>query len=180
VAARFVAEDLSPEPARWSRVVQGLVLSSPALALDVSPVQRLLLLLGRLSPDRPTGNGLDPNAICRDPRVVQAYRDDPLVHDRITPRLAQFLLDAGEFVRGRAARWATPTLLLWAGADRCVAPRGSAAFAAEAPAAVVSAHACAGLYHEIFNEPEKDQVFDTVRQWLDHRDAMASPHAPAS
>ena len=167
IAARFVAEALQPQPAAWSRQVDALVLSSPALAADMSAVQRLLLAtLGRLAPDLAVGNGLKPEWVSRDAEVVRAYVTDPLVHDRITPRLARFILEGGELVRALAPRWRVPTLLMWAGADRCVAPRGSAGFAAAAPAGVVQAQPFEGLAHEIFNEPERERVLATLGQWL--------------
>lgn len=170
IAARFVAEGLQPQPARWHREVDALVLSSPALAADTSAAQKLLLAsLGRLAPDLAVGNGLDPAWVSRDPAVVKAYVGDPLVHDRITPRLARFILDGGELVRRLAPRWRVPTLLMWAGSDRCVAPRGSAEFAAAAPSGVVEAQAFAPLYHEIFNEQEQAQVFARLRNWLAQR-----------
>ena len=56
---------------------------------------------------------------------------------------------------------------MYAGADRLVNPEGSRAFAAAAPQQVVSAHCFEGLYHEIFNEPESQPVFERLRQWLD-------------
>ena len=99
--------------------------------------------------------------------VVAAYRADPLVHDRIAPRLIRFLADAGPLVRESAPRWNVPTLLLYAGSDRLVVPAGSAAFAAAAPAAVVTARPFASLFHEIFNEPEQDEVLAVLTAWLD-------------
>jgi alpha-beta hydrolase superfamily lysophospholipase len=167
IAARFVAERLSAAPAAWSRDVDGLVLSSPALDLGMNAGQKLLLaLLGRMAPDLAVGNGLKPAWISRDQTVVQAYRDDPLVHDRVTPRLVRFLLEGGEAVRKSAAHWKVPTLLLWAGADRCVAPAGSAALAVAAPSKVLSAKVFPGLFHEIFNEPEKAEVLARLSAWL--------------
>ena len=73
---------------------------------------------------------------------------------------------AGRTVRSCATRWRVPTLLLWAGADRCVAPAGSAAFAAAAPPGVVTAQAFPKLYHEMFNEPEREQVLGHLSRWL--------------
>jgi len=168
VVARYAAEALGDaRPAAWYRPVDALVLSSPALDLGMKTPQKLLLpLLGRIAPHVGIGNGLDAAAISRDPRVVAAYRSDPLVHDRIAPRLVRFLVDAGEIVRARAARWKLPTLLLYAGGDRCVVPAGSAAFAATAPPGAVTVHAYPELYHEIFNEPEQARVFDDLRTWL--------------
>jgi alpha-beta hydrolase superfamily lysophospholipase len=170
IASRFVAETLQPQPATWSRDVDALALSSPALAADTSATQKLLLATLRLlSPDFAIGNGLKPEWVSRDAAVVKAYITDPLVHDRITPRLVRFILDSGEMVRSLAPRWRTPTLLMWAGADRCVAPGGSAAFAAAAPADVVQAKSFDGLAHELFNEPEREQVMACLAEWIRRR-----------
>jgi alpha-beta hydrolase superfamily lysophospholipase len=167
IAARFVAEGLQPAPASWFRGVDALVLSSPALDAGMSGVQKALLaVLGPLAPNLGVGNGLKPAWISRDPAVVAAYTADPLVHDRVTPRLVRFIVDGGEAVRALAPRWQVPTLLMWAGSDRCVAPRGSAAFAADAPAALLTAREFPPLFHEIFNEPERAEVFDCLRVWL--------------
>ncbi|HEX6017597.1 MAG TPA: alpha/beta hydrolase [Burkholderiaceae bacterium] len=167
IAARFVAEGLAAPHAAWWRPVDALVLSSPALDPGMNPLQRALLsLLGPLAPSLAVGNGLEPAWISRDPAVVRAYVADPLVHDRVTPRLARFIVDAGALVRARAPRWTVPTLLLWAGADRCVAPAGSAEFAAAAPRGVVT-HTCyPQMAHEIFNEPERDRPLAELTRWL--------------
>ena len=167
VAARFVAESLVARPAAWARPVPRLVLSSPALDAGLSGAQKLLLaVLGRAAPGLAVGNGLQPGWISRDPAVVRAYEQDPLVHDRVSARLVRFIADSGELVRGLAPFWHTPTLLLWAGADRCVAPAGSAAFAAAAPAGVLQHQVFAPLFHEIFNEPEREAVIARLVQFL--------------
>lgn len=166
-AARFVAEGLGEAPAPWYRQVDALVLSSPALAADLNVFQKLQLSLGTaIAPGLAASNGLPVDGLSRDTRVVDAYQADPLVHDRITPRLARFILDAGEEVLALAPRWATPTLLMWAGSDRCVAPRGSARFAAAAPSGVVRSRCFDALFHEIFKEPERAEVFAELVRWL--------------
>ena len=167
VAARFVAENLAATPAAWARGVDGLVLSSPALDIGLGTLQRALLAtLHPLAPGLPMGNGLNPQWVSTDPAVVQAYVNDPLVHKRITPRLVRFMLDAAGLVQARAPLWRVPTLLQWAGADRCVRAAGSQAFAAAAPAVVVAAQPLAGFAHEIYNEPGREQVFARLRRWL--------------
>ena len=72
----------------------------------------------------------------------------------------------------RAARWPLRTLLLYAGDDRLVSPRGSRAFAqAAAPAGPrVRSECFAALYHEIFNEPDAAPVFAALAAWLDGAD----------
>ena len=167
IAGRFLAEGLTKAPAPWYRPFDALVMSSPALDPGMNGFQQFLLaVLGPIAPNVGLGNGLKPEWICRNPAVVKAYVDDPLVHDRVSPRLVRFIVDGGQQVIKRAPQWTLPTLLMWAGADRCVAPAGSARFAAAAPQSAVTAHEYPGLAHEIFNEPEKAEVLKRLTDWL--------------
>jgi alpha-beta hydrolase superfamily lysophospholipase len=166
IAARFVAELLASAPAAWSRPLEGLVLSSPALDPGLNLGQKLMLaLVGRALPNLAVNNGLRPQWLSRDPQVVRDYIDDPLVHDRVTGRLARFIVDSGQHVLDRASAWRLPTLLVYSGRDRCVSPAGSVAFAKAAPP-IVSCHAFPQLAHEVFFEPEKEQLFALLEAWL--------------
>ncbi|MEO8058798.1 MAG: lysophospholipase [Burkholderiales bacterium] len=168
VVARFVGGASAPDAPAWARPVDAVVLSSPALDAGTTAWQKFLLsVLGPLAPNLAVSNGLKPTWISRDAAVVGAYMADPLVHDRITPRLARFIVDAGEWVRANAAAWpAVPALLLYAGSDRCVAPAGSRAFAAAAPKALLTVQEFKNMQHEIFNEPEQAEVFAVLGGWL--------------
>jgi alpha-beta hydrolase superfamily lysophospholipase len=162
VAARFVGLGLRP--------VEALVLSSPALDPGLNVIQKLLLaVLPSIAPNLCVGNGLNPAMLSHDPAVVAAYKADPLVHDRVSGRLARFIADNGPAVIAQAPDWTTPTLLLYAGADKLVNPAGSRAFAAAAPQAVVSTHGFESLYHEIFNERKAAPVFAELKKWLEFR-----------
>ncbi|RZA14614.1 MAG: alpha/beta hydrolase, partial [Lysobacteraceae bacterium] len=96
-------------------------------------------------------------------------RNDPLCHDRISARLAAFIASAGPATVARAPKWRVPTLLMYAGDDRLVAPAGSRAFAAAAPPELTTARCFETLYHEIFNERDNEAVFATFKDWLDAR-----------
>jgi alpha-beta hydrolase superfamily lysophospholipase len=154
VVSRFIAEQV--------RHVDGVVLSSPALDAGLGPLQKLLL-------------GLDARFISHDQEVVRKYVSDRLVHDRISPRLGKFIAGSGPRSVRAAARWAVPTLLMYAGADRLVNPAGSRAFAENAAgsAAVkpgtVTVKCFDDSYHEIFNEIASEPVFETLKTWLDAR-----------
>ncbi|MCZ8235684.1 MAG: lysophospholipase [Inhella sp.] len=168
LAARVVAGALRGEP--FGREPDWLVLSSPALDPGMRWHQHLLLAVGRrFLPHMGASNGLKPAWISRDPAVVKLYQQDPMVHGRVTPTVAQMVVEGGEVVQAEAPRWRVPTLLLWAGADRCVAPRGSQAFADAAPPAWVQARRFDHLAHEIFNEPERAEVLAVLKTALDHR-----------
>lgn len=168
IAARFAAAHAVPaEAVSWVRPIDGLVLSSPALAIPIGAFQRLLLAtVGQLTPDVAVSNGLKPAWICHNPATVSAYQADPLVHDRVTGRLTSWLIEAGQLARTRAAQWRVPSLIMWGGEDRCVDPAGSAAFAASAPRDRVASHPWPHLSHEIFNEVEQAQVLAAMSGWL--------------
>lgn len=162
VVGRFVAEALRP--------VEALVMSSPALDVGLSSLNRGLLAASHaLAPNLQVPNGLNPKFVSHDEAVVRAYVADPLVHDKVTAKLVRFIVDGGLYVRQRAVRWTVPTLLMWAGEDRLVAPTGSAEFAERAPKDVVHCHRFAHMFHEIFNEPDNEAVFDVLQRWLDQR-----------
>ncbi len=168
VVSRFVAALAQPlEAVAWRRPVDLCVLSSPALDLGMNGVQRFMLgSIGRLTPDLAVGNGLKPESVCSDASVVKDYVDDPLVHDRITGRLTRFMLDSGEVVFERAPRWTVPTLLQYAGADRCVRPIGSTRFALALPQALTEVHQYEHMAHEIYHEPDSSRVLADLQAWL--------------
>jgi alpha-beta hydrolase superfamily lysophospholipase len=166
VASRFVSLGLGP--------VNALVLSSPALDAGLGRFQKLLLkVLPGTVPNLRVGNGLDARFISRDPQVVQAYLSDRLVHDKISPRLGQFIAAAGPATVAAADQWHTPTLLMYAGADKLVNPEGSRRFAKKAAESsavkpgTVTAKCFDGYYHELFNELQPAPVFELLKSWLD-------------
>jgi alpha-beta hydrolase superfamily lysophospholipase len=155
--------------ARGTERVDGLVLSSPALALALSwPQQRLLAFMHRWAPDVTISNGLHPERLSHDPAVVAAYVNDPWVHGRVSARLIHGMLDNAPSVFSAAAQWRIPTLLMFAGDDALVDPEGSRRWASAAPAAMLQAQEFPGLYHEIFNEtPElAAPVWARLQDWL--------------
>jgi alpha-beta hydrolase superfamily lysophospholipase len=159
VVARTLAEGLRP--------VDAAVLSSPALGAFPNIFQKVLLaLLPRLAPHLRVDNGLKAEFVSRDPDVVKAYQADAMVHRRIATGLAAWILENGEKTLAEAAKWQVPTLLLYAGQDRLVNAQASADFARSAPKTVVQAECFEAMYHEIFNDLYRAQVFTTLKRWL--------------
>lgn len=149
--------------------VDSLVLSSPGLDAGLNPVQRLMLaVMLRIAPGRTIGNGLDPRKLSHDPAVVEAYLQDPLVHDRVCARLVKWAVDAGSGAIAAADTLAVDTLMLVAGDDALVAPAGSRRFADRAPAGRVTLHWYEGFWHEVFNERAdyRAQVLADFDAWL--------------
>jgi alpha-beta hydrolase superfamily lysophospholipase len=99
---------------------------------------------------------------------VAAYHADPLVHTGKVPvGMAAALYGAMERFPDR---YDTLTLPIWIGhgtADRLTSVAGSRELEERATNADVTAHYYDGLYHEIFNEPERERVLDDLVAWLD-------------
>ena len=111
--------------------------------------------------------GLDEGGMSRDPEVERLRDQDPLVHDRISPRLYFDFNEARQRVLREARRLAVPALLMHGEADRVVDPAGTAEFAAMAPAHLVKHVTYPGAFHEIFNDPAREKVIPDLIGWLD-------------
>ncbi len=161
MVARFLVER---RPA-----ISSAVLSAPALALaeGVSRLRRLAArTLRSFLPRLALGSGLDPQGLSRDPEVVRAYLDDPLIVRSMSVSLAAELLDAIGDTAARAREIEIPLLLLHGEEDPLCPIDGSRTFHAglEAPGAVLRSYP--RLRHELFNEPEREQVWLDLLEWL--------------
>lgn len=148
--------------------LDGLVLSGPLVVVTVgSPMlKRLAGVLSALVPDMEV-TGLDVDAISRDPEVVRAYRDDPLVHHgKIPARSGAEILATAEALPERLPALTMPLLLLHGTEDRICVPAGSTMVHDTVSSPDKTLRRYDGLYHEIFNEPEQDEVLADLVSWL--------------
>lgn len=155
---------------RHPSAFEGCVLSGPLVTSDAEP-PAIVMLLNRLLAVIAPRLGilkLDASAVSRDPEVVAAYIADPLVHGgKVTTRLVNELFVAAAALLDNARGIELPLLLLHGEADRLTSPEGSKRLHALVGAEDKTIRLFPGLYHEIFNEPEKDAVLDEVLSWLD-------------
>lgn len=149
-----------------------MVLSAPAVAAQdlVSPVMVLAAkVLGVLVPGLPVQE-LDVDAISRDPAVVAAYNSDPLVyHGKVPAGVGRALLQVGETMPQRAPALTAPLLVVHGSDDRLIPVDGSRRLIECVGSTDVELKVYPGLYHEVFNEPERDQVLSDVVSWISKR-----------
>ena len=154
--------------------LKGLVLSAPALAAGeaVPPLKEFAVrLLSRVAPN--TGAlTLPASAISRDPAVVRAYETDPLVfRGSIPARTLVELLEAMATFPDAIHKLRLPVLVQHGTADRLVP------LAATRPLydrlgnpKLRSIRLYEGLFHEAYNEPEREQVLADLEAWMErHR-----------
>ncbi len=154
----------------WWIVPRGMVLSSPALIPRLEWWERLAARAGsRLAPHVRLPHGLPLDRLSRDPAVLDALLTDPLAHDRVTPRLVDFMVDAGRKAIHDAPACRVPTLLLVSGSDELVSPEGAVEFYQRLPGGVGTLRVYPELFHEVFNELPEDRaiVLDDLAAWLE-------------
>lgn len=149
-----------------------MVLSGPAVAAQdqVSPLLALTAkALGAVVPGLPAQE-LDVDAISRDPAVVAAYKDDPLVyHGKVPAGIGRALLQVGETMPRRAPALTAPLLVVHGSEDRLIPVAGSQRLVECVGSTDVELKVYPGLYHEVFNEPEREQVLGDVVSWITAR-----------
>lgn len=147
--------------------LRGLILSSPALAVPLSGLQKLMLKVMRsVAPWLALPSGLQSRYLSHDPQVVAAYQADPLVHNKISTRLLGAMLASIAYCETHADKLAVPALLLVAGDDRLVDAEGSKRFFSRLPHALSTMTVYDCLYHEVFNETDSQRPFTDLAAWL--------------
>ncbi len=155
--------------ARHPQTIRAVAVSSPALALAQEPAiakKALVHGLARIAPPTPVPNGVNPSALSHDPAVVERYLTDPLVHRVVTARCAVALQRAMRQALELAPRISIPCLILQAGSDLICDPEATTRFAGQVKGAPTLFHRYDGLYHEIFNELDRNRVVGDLIQWL--------------
>jgi alpha-beta hydrolase superfamily lysophospholipase len=113
---------------------------------------------------------LDVNSLSRDPQVVEAYVNDPLVfHDKTPARLGAEMLSAMTRITEEVGKLSLPMIIVQGSEDRLVDPSGAQMLYDNANSADKTLKIYDGMYHEIFNEPDRERVLTDVENWLEAR-----------
>lgn len=152
--------------------LSGLILSGPALQVGrrLFPWLRHLAKLASAVFPRLRLVRLGCRSISRDPAIIAEFCADPLVfHGRFPIRSGAEILRAGDLARAGFEQVRTPLLILHGTADRVAAVEASQELFQRAEATDKTLHLYPGLYHEVLNEPEEEQVLADLIQWIDER-----------
>lgn len=147
--------------------LKGVIATSPPLDISSTPQSRITMakVMNPILPGLIVSNALDTTALSRDAEIVEAYKADPLVHEKISVRLGAFLIEGAQYVLEHAAEWTLPLYLAHGTQDRICKIAGTDAFYERANGPITYKR-WEGLYHETHNEPEKEQVIQTMLDWI--------------
>lgn len=157
--------------ARYPAELKAVAASSPAIKLthETSPLTvAVVTAVSRVFPAAPFHNGVNPNVLCRDPAVVEAYKKDPLVHDILRARCAVALRHAMLESMSLAEKIKIPCLILQAGADEICDPVAAERFAGRLNGNGVFRR-YEGAYHELLNEPDRERAVRDLCDWLEEK-----------
>ena len=154
--------------------LEGIVVSSPFLGMhpDAAPPAALHMvanIVSTFAPKMMFSKVAEPSALSRDPKVPEAYIADPLVSTTVSARWFTSVMRAHADTHARASSLSLPALVMQSGDDRLTDPAATRSWVSHAPADLVDYVEWEGLYHEMFNEPEKEEVFARVELWLGER-----------
>ena len=152
--------------------VKGAILSAPAVLSYQRPnfitVIKLMFYL-IFSPN--TGMlQLDASGVSRDPEVVTAYLNDPLVYTGQVPAcLLLAMTKAMKRLLQQAGLIQLPLLILQGDQDRLVNPEGAQLLYQRVGSQDKQLERYPDSYHEILNEPEYPQIINLIQGWLSKR-----------
>jgi alpha-beta hydrolase superfamily lysophospholipase len=148
---------------------RGLVLSSPAFDPVLSAAERgAIEFFSGTAPNLPLRHHIRPEQLTHDTDVIQAIKNDILMHNHVSPRLVMSIIAAGQGALCTAPALHVPTLLQVAGRDSVVVAARSRDFAQALPGGVGCLLWYDDLFHEIYNEspPDRARVLSDLQTWL--------------
>lgn len=146
-----------------------MILSGPAIAAHTGVSKAKAVIgkaIGSIFPNLPI-EAIDANHVSRDPKVVADYKADPLVYrGKVPAGIGKALLVVGEKMHLLAPGITAPLLVVHGEDDRLVAADGSRRLVEHVGSRDVELKVYPELFHEVFNEPERDRVLDDVVEWI--------------
>ena len=149
---------------------KGAIISAPLVKVGDSVSQATITMSKILSKIAPKAGvaSLDVNAISRDPEVVEAYVNDPLVfHGKTPARLGAELLSAMMHITAEASKLTLPMIIVQGAEDILVEASGAKILYDKASSKDKTLQIYDGMYHEVFNEPDRERVLKDVESWLE-------------
>lgn len=153
---------------KYPAKLQGQILSGAAVIVQpaVEPLKEIDL---DAAAHQTMPNAMDEQ-VCRDPKVVADYKNDPLVLKEFQLKLVgEVFLKGAMWLMENISAYQYPCIILHGGNDQLVTPDASRYMLDHIGSADKTLRIYDDLYHEILNEPEKDQVIGDIEQWISNR-----------
>lgn len=147
--------------------LKGIIVTSPFLRLAFTPPRWKIILgkvLQKIMPAVTMGNEVDVEALSRDKNEVELYKNDPLVHDKVSPNYSIVFMETGEWAIENADKINIPTLLMHGTGDKLTSWKASEELR-DKGSKNVELYLFKDAYHELHNELVKNEVIEKMIDW---------------
>jgi len=147
--------------------VDGLIASSAVVKISDEMSSLTIKLAGitaAIAPKMGVLGGVS-DQVCRDPEVVRSHREDPLIQGKLPAKTMAEILKAVKWLGDKMGNITIPILIMTGSADTMADSKGSKDLYQKCSSKDKTLKIWEGLYHELLNEPEKDQVMAEVLAW---------------
>lgn len=148
--------------------IKGAIVTSPWLRLAFEPSKlkiRAATLMRYILPSMIQPSGLIVEHLSHDSKVVDKYRNDSLVHGKISVRLFSEAVKSADYALSHADDLKMPLLIMHGDSDLITSYGATAEFAEKTSLAQMKIWK--GGYHELHNEHFRNEVFDTITEWIE-------------
>ena len=149
--------------------ITGVISTAPWIELtERAPFIKVMIgrIAAKWAPAFTLPPGLDPRRLCQDTDAVEAYVNDPLIHDQISAAAGTAMIDSGKWLSSYAGNSDIPILLMHGSDDQITSPQASQAFAGKVKGDITFV-SWEGNYHELQHEPNKGEILETARTWME-------------
>lgn len=149
----------------------GVILTSPWFELSNQPSRLKLsaaLFLSKLTPRLIVKSDIKPEFISRELREVHLYKNDKLVHDKISLGLFRTTLERGRLAKRSIYKINAPLLVMHGSGDQITSCNATRDFICNASYKTTFVE-WKGGYHELHNDIDRDKVFIQLMAWLDEQ-----------
>jgi len=156
---------------RRENKLSGLIATSPFLKLAFKPPAWKLAfgkVIDKIYPSLTMPNELDVQALSKDQQEVDAYLNDPLVHDKVSTRFSLAFMKTGEWAIANASSLKIPMLLIHGTKDRITSEKASKEFADNSKGKV-DFYPVENGFHELHHDLEKEMVLGKICDWIEKR-----------
>ena len=151
--------------------LSGVIATSPFLKLAFEPPAWKMAfgkIIEHIYPSLTMPNELDAQALSKDQKEVEAYLNDPMIHDKVSTRFSLAFMKTGEWAVMNASSLKTPMILLHGTKDRITSHLASKEFA-ENSKGMVDFHPIDNGFHELHHDLERQMILNIICGWIEKR-----------
>jgi alpha-beta hydrolase superfamily lysophospholipase len=149
--------------------ISGVIATGPWLKLSrpLSPfMNKMAFFLNKYYPSFRTLHSIKSTDFSKLKLKTEDYEKDKYMHPWISARTFICIRDAGLWALNHASEFKFPILILHGGSDKVTSPESSKEFVSKVKTDC-TLKIFDDLYHEIHNEPRRNEIFSTLIDWLD-------------